>query len=709
MQINQSKKIIDLLLHPALLALPVALAFIFLIPDVFKKYKIEVLYERIMNPGSRIEYHDLNNDGISEWFITGVNDSSSSNITIHNRDGIIDQWNIPDFQSDLAEHIITGDFDGDRHLEIYPLLYRNDSLFVSSIDYRQKGRFIFRDRFITVVKESFKQPFAVRSGYLTDLNSDGAKELIIPVSAGFTLTPRKIFVCDIVGDTVIESIDLGVSIGKVKYFDLDADGIDELILGTTASANSRDSGSGMNDHSAYIAAMNHNLEFLFKPVAFPGDYHTSYNFPYVENGKAFIGSFLQQYGSEKHIKPQIQIRDIHGKLIRYRESDENFRGPQFSVINLQQKNGNTCLLKVMTEKGIILLDQHLRDQRSIDLKSSEFTENVVFDADNDGNDELLLQSNQTDRYHIVSHDLRNISTFTVEKGEGLISLSMILNGDDPPLFSLSRGIYNYQFSYSFNIYYYWKYPFFISIYLSVFLLLLLIRNHQRNLLRKKFETEKKLAELQLLSLRNQMDPHFTFNVLNTIGAAILQNKNEESYNLLLKFSRMIRTTVSSSDQIYRSLQEELDFVKNYLDLQIIRCNGSFSYTVEMDQTIDPVQPVPKMILQTYVENALKHGLIPKKSGGLLKISAVREEQRISLTIEDNGIGRQQAQINGTLSTGVGLKIMRQYYELLNRNNQFHITEEFSDLYDENGKAAGTRVVICIPEGYIFAGSPLRSE
>jgi LytS/YehU family sensor histidine kinase len=213
-------------------------------------------------------------------------------------------------------------------------------------------------------------------------------------------------------------------------------------------------------------------------------------------------------------------------------------------------------------------------------------------------------------------------------------------------------------------------------YLFVFAFILLIRRIQRVQLQQKFKAEKRMAELQLLSLRNQMDPHFTFNVLNTIGAAILQNKNEESYNLLLKFSKMIRTTVSSSDQICRSLQEELDFVKNYLDLQLIRCNGCFKFTIDVDKHIDPLQPLPKMILQTYVENALKHGLIPKKSGGLLKISAIKENGRISLTIEDNGVGRQQAQINGTLSTGVGLKIMRQYYELLNRNNQFHITEEF---------------------------------
>jgi LytS/YehU family sensor histidine kinase len=111
-----------------------------------------------------------------------------------------------------------------------------------------------------------------------------------------------------------------------------------------------------------------------------------------------------------------------------------------------------------------------------------------------------------------------------------------------------------------------------------------------------------------------------------------------------------------------------------------------------------------MTLQTYVENALKHGLIPRKGGGRLLIEISRESAGIRLKVEDNGVGRQQAKINGTVSTGVGLSITGQYYALLNRENEHPITETFTDLFDEEGKAAGTRVEVFIPEGFLFPGA-----
>jgi LytS/YehU family sensor histidine kinase len=212
-----------------------------------------------------------------------------------------------------------------------------------------------------------------------------------------------------------------------------------------------------------------------------------------------------------------------------------------------------------------------------------------------------------------------------------------------------------------------------------------------------------MTELQLLSLRNQMDPHFTFNVLNTIGSVILQNKSDESYDMLMKFSRMIRTTISSANKICRSLEEELSFVKNYLELQQFRYQGNFMYQIDLDPVVDTRDTVPKMILQTYVENALKHGLLPRKEGGVLKVEIYRRSNYLELSVTDNGVGRQQAKVNGTVSTGVGLTILNQYYQVLNRRNTRPITEEFIDLFDEFGNPAGTRVVVCIPEGFVFPG------
>jgi sensor histidine kinase YesM len=173
--------------------------------------------------------------------------------------------------------------------------------------------------------------------------------------------------------------------------------------------------------------------------------------------------------------------------------------------------------------------------------------------------------------------------------------------------------------------------------------------------------------------------------------------------MLMKFSRMIRTTISSANKICRSLEEELSFVKNYLELQQFRYQGNFMYQIDLDPVVDTRDTVPKMILQTYVENALKHGLLPRKEGGVLKVEIYRRSNYLELSVTDNGVGRQQAKVNGTVSTGVGLTILNQYYQVLNRRNTRPITEEFIDLFDEFGNPAGTRVVVCIPEGFVFPG------
>jgi anti-sigma regulatory factor (Ser/Thr protein kinase) len=227
-------------------------------------------------------------------------------------------------------------------------------------------------------------------------------------------------------------------------------------------------------------------------------------------------------------------------------------------------------------------------------------------------------------------------------------------------------------------------------------------NRKRKRETEKLETEKRMAELHLISMRNQIDPHFTFNAINSIASVILKEEKEKAYSFFVKLSAMIRQVLTSGDKITRPLAEELGFVKNYLEIEKLRFRESFQFAIEVEEGVNPDQEVPKMVIQTYAENALKHGLLNKKEGeGLLTIKISEESGNLRIVVEDNGIGRQAARKLGSQSTGKGLHILNSYYDFFNRYNQHKIQHEIVDLFTDQNQPAGMRVVVIIPSGFHF--------
>jgi two-component sensor histidine kinase len=230
----------------------------------------------------------------------------------------------------------------------------------------------------------------------------------------------------------------------------------------------------------------------------------------------------------------------------------------------------------------------------------------------------------------------------------------------------------------------------------------LVRNKRRKQEQEKLETEKRMAELQLISIRNQIDPHFTFNAINAIASVIMKEEKEKAYSFFVKLSSLIRQVLTSGDKITRTLADELLFVKNYLDIEKLRFRDSFDFEINIGDGVNLEQEVPKMVVQTYAENSLKHGLLNKKEGmGNLLINVHEESGNLHITVEDNGIGREAARAIGSKSTGKGMKILNQYYDFFDRYNKQKIHQEVTDLYDERHQPIGTRIKVIIPSGFNF--------
>jgi len=217
---------------------------------------------------------------------------------------------------------------------------------------------------------------------------------------------------------------------------------------------------------------------------------------------------------------------------------------------------------------------------------------------------------------------------------------------------------------------------------------------------KHAEDEKKIASLEMLSLRSQMNPHFIFNCLNSINRFVLRNDTESASNYLTKFSKLMRMVLENSKQVLIPLEEEVKCLELYIQMEQFRCKNSFSYYVKYHDGVNTEEGmIPPLLLQPFVENAIWHGVNPKKGDGRIGIEFFQKEEALYCVIKDNGIGRKKAsELKSQLSEhhkSMGLQITKERLAILGENDSKESPVEIEDLYDENENASGTKVTIRI--------------
>jgi len=217
---------------------------------------------------------------------------------------------------------------------------------------------------------------------------------------------------------------------------------------------------------------------------------------------------------------------------------------------------------------------------------------------------------------------------------------------------------------------------------------------------KKIKKRNEHLLLQFHFIQKQLDNHFTFNVLNSISASILRNNRTDANKQLTLFSKVLRYIFDDKKSLLHKLDNEIELTENYLILEKIRFKDKFEYAINIEGQINGFTQVPKQIIQISVDNAIRHGIMPLSEIGFLKVTINSEDEHIHITIEDNGIGRENASKMNTLEKkGHSIKLLYQIIHFLNdldRKNQIHL--KIFDLY-KNGGAAGTRVEIWVPSGY----------
>ncbi len=240
------------------------------------------------------------------------------------------------------------------------------------------------------------------------------------------------------------------------------------------------------------------------------------------------------------------------------------------------------------------------------------------------------------------------------------------------------------------------------------IILLVFQIRIRNIRKKeKAELDKQveISKVELKALRAQMNPHFVFNSLNSIQHYILNSNSTEAAKYLNKFAKLIRIILNNSEKPMVTVNEDIESLKLYLELEQMRFDGKFDYIVNIDKSIDgDYDEIPPMLMQPYIENAILHGLNPKVDKGCLKIDIFTKNNYIVCRITDDGIGRTAAgEIKrtqpGQQYKSLGMKITSERVRILNNINNSNMSVEISDLNNDKDESIGTMVEIYIPHFY----------
>ena len=216
--------------------------------------------------------------------------------------------------------------------------------------------------------------------------------------------------------------------------------------------------------------------------------------------------------------------------------------------------------------------------------------------------------------------------------------------------------------------------------------------------RELVNINEQLAEARLSALQAQMNPHFVFNALNSIKRMILEGDNDRASRYLSKFAQMIRMTLNHSREVFVTLDENITYLRAYLDMEQLRFDDSFTYRIYTSEHIDLAETaIPSMMIQPLVENAIWHGLLQSDEEKRIRILFTEQRNKITCIVEDNGIGIREAeklkQTNKSPHHSVGLENLQKRIKIMNEKYDMGCSLEITDLKESGKNRNGTRVTL----------------
>ncbi|MBK7958011.1 MAG: histidine kinase [Bacteroidetes bacterium] len=269
----------------------------------------------------------------------------------------------------------------------------------------------------------------------------------------------------------------------------------------------------------------------------------------------------------------------------------------------------------------------------------------------------------------------------------------------------SMGNFSNVIQYSFRI----IKPFYLQIWFlisALFIFLAIVYFVYRWQVEKQKLKLKLLNELnvsKLTAIQSQMNPHFIFNSLNSIQDFVLQQDAIKAYDAIGKFATLIRKIMLHSEKEFIDIEEELAILNVYLELEMMRIKKDFHYSINSHDLADI--EIPPMLIQPFIENSIKHGLLHKQGEKILTVDMTISGDVFICEIQDNGIGRRQSGIiksrQNKEHTSFAGSALEKRMQILKKHFGGNFSVEILDLHDKEGNATGTKVILKAPFKYIY--------
>lgn len=243
--------------------------------------------------------------------------------------------------------------------------------------------------------------------------------------------------------------------------------------------------------------------------------------------------------------------------------------------------------------------------------------------------------------------------------------------------------------------------FFTLLILAIALITAFIVRFRISQIREKAELNTRVAENKMAALRSQMNPHFVFNSLQTVNVFIARQDLRGAMEYVNQFARLMRVILENSRAGNISLEREIELLELYMKIESNRFSKPFTFNITVGQEVDTYSmQIPSMLLQPFIENAIKHGLFHKKEGGHINIAFLIENGILKCVVEDNGVGRKKSsELNaqqGRDHQSRGLQIVNERLAIIRAKKPGNYEVKISDLLDRQQNPSGTRVEITLP-------------
>lgn len=659
---------------PIIFAIIIGGLIILAIPVNFQKYILEEKLAHYKFSQETSAFADLDGDGRDEIIDCGGSADgirregcTAYSLAENFEERPIDQFNVEQLPYGETQ-VLSSNYDNDSYDELLMFEVSGSRLYLSAYEYPDFNTPFLRVYLDSIPLEKGKPKILIEKKGEKDVTGDGFKEVFVFAGNGYPIYPRRIYRIDFAKRQVLRSP--ATSVGLEGEMD---DQTNFLTGNNLNPGNHEDSIElPYPDTKAYAFLFDKNLNFVFNPVAVADYPEGAVNV--ILNGFLFTAwNSVEQNSQRVHLEK----RDLKtGTLIKSRIFES-------TKANLHKVSSHLLL---MGKGELWIIDEKLKVSEHFQDEGYNFPMELI-DLDFDGKPELICRLGHSSQYFIYSSDFDHPIKFDGQAKEKLIFFTRKTSTHKEELV-VRRDDHLEFYDYNKNEWYWLRWPYYLLVFsFSGVGSWFLFNLNQKNI-ERKYQQERQLGQLQLLAIKNQVDPHFTLNALNSIDWMYRNNETQKASSFMGKLSRLMQQTVMNSDKISSTLWEELDFCRNYCELEKLR-EGDFHYSIEVSDSIDAFEiEMPKQLVFTYVENALKHGLRPKDGEKNLCVKVNESEDGILIEVIDDGVGFEKSQ--ATKGTGKGLKIVEEMVELWKKMSKGDVKVEILSWSE-----GGAKVVVLI--------------